>query len=252
MKKISFKDTYTLGNIVNENTHFKHIFYPEMLIRYDSNFIEFKILPSLDEFKETERYLKEFHLRKGQKHVKFYFPENIKPTSDLLTYLTDMSYEIGFLELYAIEPKQFPPIGKNSDIEIKVVTGKTLDFLLNLHYKNSLLFGIEFAKQKNELIKRQFIDSSVQQVLAFYKGQPVGHMDIIISDKIVEIDDLSVNELVQKKGIGSQLQKFVMDSFPDKTVLLIADGEDTPREMYQKQHYINSGFKYEIQKVDKD
>src|SRR5699024_4901302 len=108
MKQITFEDIYTLGNIAVENLQYRHFHYPEMLVRYDSNFIEFKDLPSLNEFKETEEYLRDYHLGKGQKHVKFYFPENIKPTEELITYLTDTGYEIGFLELYAIQPKHFP------------------------------------------------------------------------------------------------------------------------------------------------
>lgn len=249
MKQITFKDIYTLGDIVNETALFVHYHYSEMLMRYDSNFIEFKTLPSLIEFKEIERYLKEFHLSKGQKHLKFYFPENVKPTKILLTYLTDTNYDIGFLELYTIEPKCFPAVENNSEIDIQLVTDRTLAILLDLKYKNSLAYGEEFAKQKRALIKRQFGDPAIQQLLAFYKGEPVGYLDIIRTSKTSEIDDLSVDQAFQRKGIGSHLQRYVMELFPEKTVLLLADGEDTPKEMYKKQQYKNSGFKYEVQKI---
>lgn len=43
-----------------------------------------------------------------------------------------------------------------------------------------------------------------------------------------------------------------MESFPEKTVILVADGEDTPREMYKKQNYQYHGFRYETQKVYQD
>lgn len=65
MKEITFKDIYTLGNIAAENTQYTHFHYPEMLTRYDSNFIEFKTLPSLKEFKEVENYLSDYHLSRG-------------------------------------------------------------------------------------------------------------------------------------------------------------------------------------------
>lgn len=252
MKKITFEDIYTLGNIAAENTHYRHFHYPEMLTRYDSNFIEFKTLPSLKEFKVMENYLSNYHLSRGQKHVKFYFPANIKPTGELSKYLTDMDYEIGYLELYAIQPEQFPPIRNNSDIDIQVVTEKNLEVLLNLRYKNDLEFGTEFAKQKVNLIRRQFENPDIQQVLAFYMGFPAGYVDVIISDETVEIDDLTVDESSRNKGIGSRLQKFVMESFPKKVVTLVADGEDTPREMYKKQNYKYHGFKYEVQKTCRD
>ena len=252
MMHVTFKDTYTLGNIVNETNLFLHYHYPEMLMRYDSNFIEFKMLPSLAEFEEAEKYLKEFHLSKGQKHLKFYFPENINLSDELNAYLTDTSYEIGFLELYTIEPKCFPAVENNSEIDSQLVTDKTLAMLLDLQYKHSLAYGEAFAKQKIDLIKRQFVNPAIQQLLAFYKGEPVGYLDIIISSKTIEIDDLSVSQAFQRKGIGSHLQRYAMDLFPEKTVLLMADGEDTPREMYKKQQYKNVGFKYEVQKGEEN
>ncbi|HWK22387.1 MAG TPA: DUF5613 domain-containing protein, partial [Ureibacillus sp.] len=108
MKQITFEHINKLGIIVAENDRYRHYHYPKMLTRYDSNFIEFKSLPSLTEFKDAEAYLREYHLKNGQKHVKFYFPANIKPAGELVGYLTDMGYEVGFLELYAIQPKHFP------------------------------------------------------------------------------------------------------------------------------------------------
>ena len=87
------------------------------------------------------------------------------------------------------------------------------------------------------------------QIMAYYQGLPAGAVDVIIAEETAEIDGLSVKEAFQKKGIGSRLQRFVMDTFADKTIILVADGEDTPREMYQKQNYQYLGFQYEIQKV---
>ena len=252
MKQLTFENTYTLGNIVDENDLYSHFHYPEMLIRYDSNFINFKTLPSLTEFIEVENYLRNFHLTKGQEHVKFSFPTNIKPPEDLYTYLTEKSYEISFLELYAIQPKNFPLVRNNPDIKIQVVTDENLECLLKLQYKHDLEIGTEFAEQKADLIKRQFSDPDILQILAFYKGSPAGYVDVIISNETVEIDNLSVDEKCQKKGIGSRLQKYVMESFPEKVVLLVADGEDTPREMYRKQNYQYQGFKYEILKIYED
>ena len=252
MKQLTFENTYTLGNIVDENALYRHFHYPEMLIRYDSNFIKFKTLPSLTEFIEVENYLRDYHMKRGQKHVKFSFPANIKPTEELIAYLTDKGYEISFLELYAIQPKHFPLVRNNPDIDIQVVTDENIESLLDLQYKHDLEIGTEFAEQKADLIKRQFNDQDILQVLAFYKGSPAGYVDVIISNETVEIDNLSVDEEYQKKGIGSRLQKFVMDSFPEKVVILVADGEDTPREMYKKQNYQYHGFTYEILKIYQD
>ncbi|WP_117168140.1 GNAT family N-acetyltransferase [Paraliobacillus sediminis] len=252
MTQITFDDIYTIGEIVVENAQYRHYHYPEMLIRYDSNFIEFKQLPSLTEFKEAESYLREYHLKQGQKHVKFYFPANIKPTVELIALLTDTGYEIGFLELYTIQPKDFPSVRNNPDISIQVVTDDNFEVLLNIQYQHDLSYGSEFAMQKADLITRQFEDQNIHQILAFYKGAPAGCVDVIISSETAEIDNLTVNEQFRNKGIGSRLQEFVMETFPKKNVILVADGEDTPREMYKKQSYKYHGFKYEAQKIYQD
>lgn len=251
MKNITFDHIYNLGKVVAENDQYKHFHYPEMLTSYSSNFIEFKHLPSLPEFKEAEHYLREYHLKQGQKHVKFTFPDNEKPSFELISFFNDNGYELGFMELYSIKPEQFPTLMNNPDIEIAKVTDESLEIYSNLQYQHNLEYGIEFAKQKNELIKRQFENPDIIQILAFYKGIPAGYVVVIVSEKTAEIDNLTVDEKFQNKGIGRKLQQYVMESFPEKMIILIADGEDTPREMYKKQNYQFQGFKYEAQKVDK-
>ncbi|MGJ9460538.1 GNAT family N-acetyltransferase [Oceanobacillus sp. CF4.6] len=252
MKKITFEDIYTIGDIVFENKLYKHIHYPEMLNRYDSNFIEFKHLPTLAEFKEAEDYLSEFHFARNQKHVKFYFPENEKPDEKEMNYFKKQGYEVGYLELYAIQPDQFPKIENSSDILVQSVTDDNFEAYLKLRFEQDLEFGKDFATQKIGLNKRQFNNPAIMQIIASYKGKPAGAVDVIMTEKMAEIDSLDVNEFLRKKGIGSRLQYFVMRKFWDKTVILVADGEDTPREMYQKQNYHYGGFKYEAQKIYKE
>lgn len=252
MKLITFKDIYILGTIVAENNLYKHYHYPEMLIRYDSNFIEFKSIPSLETFQAAESYLLDYHLQRGQKHVKFYFPENQKPTEELIAYLTHSGYDIGFLELYGIQPEHFPSVETNADIDIQIVTEENMDILIDLQYKSDLEFGREFANEQVKLTKRQFKNSMMEQILAFYKGMPAGYVHLIISEDTVEIDNLTVEESFRYKGIGSNIQKYIMHSFPKKKIILVADGEDTPREMYKRQNYTYYGFKYEVERIEED
>lgn len=249
MENITFKNIYTSGHVIFENSLYEHYHFPEMLLKFDSNFIAFKRIPSLAEFKEAETYLSDFHLNNGQKHVKFYFPENEKPAEELTNYFNDTGYDTGYNELYAIMPKQFPMVKQNEDIEIQAVTEENLDVFLKLQYETDLQFGEAFAMQKIDVYKQNFKDEAFQHIMAFYKGIPAGSVDVIITEHTAEIDGLNVKESFQKRGIGLRLQRFVMDRYCDKTVILIADGQDTPRDMYQKQNYQYLGFKYESQKV---
>ncbi|MFD1737807.1 GNAT family N-acetyltransferase [Bacillus salitolerans] len=252
MKQVTFENIYTPAQIVLENDLYKHFHFPEMLLRYDSNFIDFKKMPSIEEFMSAASYLREYHVKNGQKHVKFTFPENEKLHAPLEEYLRSEEYSIGYLELYSINPSQFPELDEKEDIEVKVVSDDNFEEFLALQYKQDLQFGSEFADQKVRLYKRYLQDSKIVQLLAYYKGVPAGTVNVIVEAETVEIDDLAVSEAYQKRGIGSRLQKAVMNIDPTKLVILVADGEDTPREMYQRQNYQYHGFKYNTQKVYED
>ncbi|MDG5788059.1 GNAT family N-acetyltransferase [Evansella sp. AB-P1] len=249
MDTISFHDINKLGNIVEETELYRQFHFQKMLIMYDSNYLEFKRMPSLLEFKEKENYLKSYHQKYKQNHLKFHFPENEKLSEELKNYLANSPYDIGFNELYTILPSQFPYVDSNGKIDIQVVTNRNLQAFLDLNYKHDSEYGKQYAIEKGELLKEQFHDSKHLQLVANYEGISVGYVHIIISDGIVEIDNLHVDQPYQKKGIGSQLQKAVMDTFPDKRVILIADGEDTPKEMYRKQNYQYMGYQYEALKT---
>ena len=190
MKQFNFDNTYTLGDVVLETALYRHIHYPEMLVRYDSNFIEFLSVPSIDEFKEVEKYLLDFHQKRGQNHLKFYFPANMKLEGELKDYLTTAGYGRELLELYAIQPHEFPEIRPNSDIQVEKVTTETLETLVELKYAQDLEFGEDFAEQKRALTRSKFADPQLIQVLAVYKGVAVGYVDLILSKDTVEIDDL--------------------------------------------------------------
>jgi GNAT superfamily N-acetyltransferase len=248
--QITFENIFIHSHVVAENNLYKHFHFPEMLSRYDSNYIEFKTFPTLGEFKHAESYLSEYHQRNGQKHVKFKFPVDKKVPAELVNYLNQANYDIGFLELYAIQPNRFPEVKDNPDIEVQIVTEKKLRDFLSLQYQQDIVFGSDFANQKVELNKRIFEDPTIMQLLASYKGTPAGAVDVIISKDTAEIDNLGVDEAFQKKGIGSRIQKFVMDTFHDKTVILVADGQDTPKEMYKRQNYQYLGYQYYTQKVE--
>ncbi|MFP7298228.1 GNAT family N-acetyltransferase [Neobacillus niacini] len=248
--QITFDNIFIHSHITAENDLYNHYHFPEMLSRYDSNYIEFKTFPKLEDLKEAERYLREFHRKHGQKHVKFKFPANEKIPAELVKFLNQENYDIGFLELYAIEPHQFPDVKDNPDIKVQIVTEKNLRDFLALQYQQDIIFGRNFADQKVELNKRIFEDPAILQLLALYKGTPAGAVDVIITKNTAEIDNLGVDEAFQKKGIGSGIQKFVMDTFHDKTVILVADGQDTPKEMYKRQNYQYLGYQYYTQKVE--
>ncbi|MCT2534834.1 GNAT family N-acetyltransferase [Aquibacillus koreensis] len=252
-QEITFENIHKNGAIVEENERYKQNQFLKIPNMYDANYIAFKQMPTLAEFKEAEEYLRGYHMRLGQNHVKFYFPEGIKITDELDNYLSTSGYDTGFMELYKVDPSKFPEVPMNDAIKVREVSEKNLEPFLDLIYKHTLAFGEKFAQYKRSLIREQCLDDSQKErhlkLFATYDGKAAGYAHVIISKAFVEIDNLEVDEVFQKKGIGSALQRKVMDLFSDRTVILVADGEDTPRNMYRKQNYQYVGFQYEALKV---
>ncbi|HAM81927.1 GNAT family N-acetyltransferase [Ornithinibacillus bavariensis] len=246
---ITFENIETKGHVIKENDLYKHYHYPEMLTRYDSNFIAFKRMPTMHEFKEAEVFLRNFHVNNGQNHVKFLFPPNQNVSVELVEYFNMEGYTSGINELYAINPANFPMVSENPNIQVEKVNAKNYEEYLKLQYDQEIQFGENFAKEKVKLHQLRFHSNDVVQFIVFYQDKPVGAVDVILSEGIAEIDNLFVIDSMQRKGIGSQLQRNVMDLYQDRTVILIADGKDTPREMYQKQNYQLMGFQCEVLKV---
>jgi GNAT superfamily N-acetyltransferase len=252
MKNINFKNIYKAGQLIFENELYRHVHNPEVLLQYDSNFIHFKKMPAIQEFNDAHSYLREYHEDHGQKHVKYYFPEGETLTAELEKYFKcGADFSIGYMELYAIQPANFPAVTENADINIQKVTNETLETYLKFQFEQNSIHGKDYAEQKQGQHLRNFENETFMQVIGYYKGNPAGSVDVIISEDTTEIDALVVHEDYQRKGIGSHLQKFVMEQFLDKTLILVADGADTPKEMYRKQNYQYLGFQYEAFKVYK-
>lgn len=249
MSRLNFKNIYTAGAVVNESDLYIHYHNPKMLIKYDDNYLEFLKMPTLEQFKEAAAYLHDFHLQRNQYHVKFKFPENKKPVEELIHYFITCNYDYTYLELFAIQPNQFPRVQENSDLTIQLVSEVNFDHYLYTKYQQDSAFGKEFANAQRDAYQQEFQDPSKLQILSYFRGNISGSLNIIIGQNIAEIDGLYVLEAYRNKGIASAMQQFIMNTFPDKTIIVLADGEDTPREMYIKQKYRYLAFQYEVQKV---
>lgn len=248
MKTVSFEQINRDGCIIADKGLYRQYHTADMLSRYDSNLVEFKRMPSLLEFKEAELLLSIHHQQFDQKHLKFKFPANEKISGEVTEYLTSEDYSIGFLELYSIEPYQFSA-AKNPSIEVRFVTQVDLNATLELNYKEDVQYGVNFATEKREYLQRLFTRDDRYFVIAYVDGVAAGFLHLIEQPETVEIDNFFVLASMQRKGIGGHMQQFVMDSFPNKTIILVADGEDTAKDMYRKQNYQYQAFMYDALKV---
>ena len=86
------------------------------------------------------------------------------------------------------------------------------------------------------------------RLIAYLGKKPVGIVDLIITSHTVEIDGLGVMEQYRHNAIGSSIQSHVGKLAKTNPVILVADGEDTAKDMYIKQGYTYLGFRYQILK----
>lgn len=235
------------GNIILDMDLFTHFHDNQIKSRYDSNFILLKNIPSLHALIELENYLRGYHQSNEQNHLKFMFPANKNIPLELTTYIKNNGYDIGLLEMYSICPEKFK--GNKDCSNVSFVTEDRLDDFLALQYVEDLRFGLTYANEKVTFLERLFLRADFAAVIIYEGDEAVGSLELIIKSNTVEIDNLFIKESHRNKGYATKLQAFVMKNFPDKLIILVADGEDTPKYMYQKQGYQLVGFQYEILKI---
>ncbi|MEG0473712.1 MAG: GNAT family N-acetyltransferase [Solibacillus sp.] len=246
---LTFNNIYNPGTIEKAANEYCHLAFMEVPDMYDGNFMKWKEMPTLGTLKQGETYMMETHRARGQKHVKFVFPQDEKIPDALVAYLTEQQYDMGVLEMYAVNPKTFSA-HVSCPAQIQFVSEETLQAYGDIHYEDAKQWGESYALSKREMLKKDYREQRKQQIVALVGGQVVGSVDVIVVDQTAEIDNFFVLPAFQKQGIGTKIQQFVMKQYIDKTIILVADGEDTPKDMYVKQGYRFIGFQYNALKTD--
>lgn len=242
-------DSIYLDSFCVEENEFYRIFYsPDTLYMYDDNFLLLHYQPSLEELKVIEQNLENFAAEAGWNHLKLVWPANTGLSPEVTDYLAQQQYGLEMLELYQLEPNHFSPASLRTDVTVEPVTEATLSLFKQLSYEQDRLIGKAFADQKQALYDRLFAEEEVTLILAFLDGKPVGGMNLIESENTVEIDSLFVIEEKQKQGIGTVIQHYAVKVAGERSIILLADAEDTPRSMYRKQGYTYEGFRIGAQK----
>ncbi|ADC86892.1 GNAT family N-acetyltransferase [Staphylococcus lugdunensis] len=250
MEELSFEHIAIMGNLFYEDSNKKIYLTPEEPHTYHSNQWIYKQLPNIEEWRRDVQRQQQFHQAHQCTHLAFTFPANHHLDNDWKQILNKEGYQLGVLELYVIESAELARWQTKSDVQIQIVDKDNLEDYLTIYKHFALPFGHRFA---DESVKRTRIHiqqqyDNVVRLLAYYQNQPAGILDMIVSDEIVEIDGFGVLENYQHQGIGSTLQAYVGQYADTRPVILVADGEDTARDMYLKQGYIYKGFCYQVVK----
>ncbi|TDM12786.1 GNAT family N-acetyltransferase [Macrococcus lamae] len=248
---LTFNDTKLDAERHAENERLIHYHTSSQLIKYYANYYAYKEVPTLEQFKADIEMQKLFHLQRGQKHLLFIFPENVKPSDELISFGKEYGFSLEKMELYRADTSQLKA-QDNSSVEIIEVLerGKAFNDFLVVCRESEIEYGEEFVELKRTTHTRDLIDPTVIQLIAYMDGEPAGKLEAILNERTVELDDFYVRKVFRSRGIGSMLQQFVWKRAGERPVILVTDGNDTAREMYQKQGYEKVSERYEFLKVE--
>ena len=121
---------------------------------------------------------------------------------------------------------------------------------MNIYYSFALPYGKPFAIESVNNARQTILQKTVKRLVAYVDNEPVGTVDVIITDETIEIDSFGVIEQFQRQGIGSTIQAYIGNLANERPVILVADGEDTAKDMYTKQGYMYQSFVYHIVKEE--
>lgn len=244
---ISMTDIFQQGDIYVDDAQKTIFLTPEEPLVFDVNKWDYKQMPSIKMWEEDLKKQYEMHKKQTSNHLAFTFPENVQLEQQWLDKINEHQFELGLLELYAIEAQNVKRL-TNEQIKVMFVTDQTLEDYIKIYRQFASPYGEAYADETIKMIRKQFNKEDKSRVIAYKRDMPVGILDVIITSHSVEIDGFGVVDKYQKQGIGSIMQSFVADIAHTKPIILIADGEESAREMYIKQGYIFISYCYQILK----
>ncbi|RIP37454.1 GNAT family N-acetyltransferase [Staphylococcus gallinarum] len=235
------------GEIFKDDINKTIYLTPNEPLVYDTNKWEYKHLPAIAQFKKDILEQAKLHQQQNSLHLAFVFPENTLLSKKWLNLLESYGFELGIMELYGIEASDFPQ-SNNMEIAIEFVSAQSIEDYIQIYKAYALPYGEAYANESIQILRNSYLRDNKERLIAYKAQQPVGILDLIISDNTVEIDGFGVLPEYQRQGIGTVMQSYVARYAGRKPMILVADGEDTAKDMYIKQGYQFLSFKYQILK----
>ncbi|UXR71349.1 GNAT family N-acetyltransferase [Staphylococcus sp. IVB6238] len=237
---------YTDGLLVKEDDRVKYYRTPDRPLKFDANKWCYKKMPDLLTFKNDIIQQGEAHQAQGSTHLNFDFPQDIKPSIDMLQYLRAEGFSLGCVELYMIEAAQLRKLAQEPIRLERMTTEESVDDYFSVFTPLSIEYGEAYIEECRRHMKDILSDIShpIHYYIAYETNKPIGIINVIQSEHFVEIDGFAVLTEYRYKGIGSRIQAAVGGMAGEKPVILVADAEDTAKDMYVKQGYTYMGFQY--------
>ncbi|MEB6570112.1 GNAT family N-acetyltransferase [Staphylococcus auricularis] len=248
MYHVTMADIAHDGTIVDEDERRTIYLTPAHPLSFHENQWVYHRVPSVTEWQQDLALQRQQHRAQQSDHISFLFPQNVMLEGALLDTIKAHDFEVGYLELYAIESKAWDSYQIPDDLKIQWVDETNIEDYISVYSHFSLPFGKDYMKEMNAAIRQNYLKDSRARVIAYQHQLPVGVVDLIMTEHTVEIDGFGVIESHQHQGIGSAIQTFAARAAGTRPLILVADGEDSAKEMYVKQGYVYLGYCYQILK----
>lgn len=248
--KPTFNDIENYSEIVEENDFFIQFSNPNIPNHYDANYLLLKFSPSVEEFKLIEQMHKDYQHSIQQNHLKFNWPENVGLHPHLLSYFNENKYKIGIQNLYWATKSSFHVKAIHPALSIQKVTKENFTDFLTINLEEDQLYGETFLKQQKRMYTYQFPLKKTDFIIAYLNNQPVGSLILVHSKNYIEIDHVLTKSEFRGKRVATTLLNDVINNFmQDKEfVILVADAEDTPKNMYEKMGFQTNAYQITAQK----
>ncbi|MBL7639483.1 GNAT family N-acetyltransferase [Staphylococcus saccharolyticus] len=245
---VTFKDIYIEGQQWSKDSRKIIYLTPHQPLQYASNTWIYQLVPTMTQWLKDIQFQQRLHLNQSSNHLSFYFPENESLNQQWLDIINRHEFELGLMELYVIEGQTLMQLSINEDVYIERVTTHNIEDYLYVYDYFARPYGEEYTYESRRYVLKYFLVDKVERLIAYIKQHPVGIVNLIITDRTVEIDGFGVLEAFRHQGVGSTLQSFIGHLADQRPVILVADGEDTAKHMYVKQGYIFQGYRYQVLK----
>lgn len=249
-KHYYFNNIEHYTEVIEENDFFLQYTNEELPNYRTSNYLQLKYSPTLPEFQLIEKLHVDYQHSIKQNHLKIIWLENVGMYVDILDYLNKESYKIGKQELLIAEADNLHINAINNNLEIEVVSLKNFDLFLKLNYKENMKISQKHAETMQDVYRYQFSQPHVEFILALINKIPVGAITLVYSHQCLELDNVLTDSDYRKQRIASTLIHYAVDECnpQKKPIILVADAEDSPQDMYKKMGFTAISYQISAEK----
>ena len=232
---MNYKELLESGEpVYRETTRFKHFKNPVTSERYFSNYLSYKLMPSLSELRADLAYLANEQAGYVSKYAFLFFAEKQELSAEVADDLKNHGFAFSRHLIFTspVEDLQLRE-GQLGDIGILELDASYLDAYLAYKYQDHLQYGQVYADQILADNKANLFSNGSNIFLALDGERIIGDLTVWYLGDYVEIDDFSVQKAYRGRGIGTALQRAALAG--QQKVMLIAEEEN--QAMYRHQGY---------------